>query len=127
MKKFLIALIVIFVFVKLYDILTLSRGEIWGTYINNNSDPILEGPNSIDSGFDTLWIYADNRFKNNCWGVGNYQLENNFLHAEIRFTYSNSSNWGGFSTTIVSPFYSDYKIWLNKDLNYYYKRISGGN
>jgi len=30
-----------------------SRDEIWGVYINNNTQAILEGPNSIEVGIDT--------------------------------------------------------------------------
>ncbi len=97
-----------------------SRDEIWGVYINNNTQPILDGPNSIEFGIDTLKIYADNRFVNKSWGLGHYQIKNGILTTEIDFSYNYELGEAGFSTRITKPLFGKYKIWLNKDLNFYY-------
>jgi hypothetical protein len=97
-----------------------SRYEIWGVYINNNTQPILDGPNSVEFGIDTLKIYADHRFVNKSWGLGHYQIKNGILTTEIEFSYNYELGEAGFSTIITKPLFGEYKIWLNKDLNFYY-------
>ena len=123
-KKAIILFSVLSIIILLSDLLMTSRDEIWGVYINNNTEPILEGPNSIKHGFDTLRIYSNNRFVNKSWGVGNYQIKNGILKTEIDFSYKYELGHAGYSTKITKPIFGEYKIWLNSDLNFYYTKIN---
>jgi hypothetical protein len=86
---------------------------IQGTYISNNSHPILEGPSSID----TLTIYNDGTFKCKAWGKGTYTIKG----SEIEFNYYYELGKAGFHTSITRPFFiGKPRISLFQDLEFYY-------
>ena len=86
-----------------------------GTYVSNNSEPILEGP----SGIDTLILNGDGTFESG-WANGKWRIENGNFEA----TYSYSFGKAGFSRSIYRPFFiGQPRISIFKDLNYYYRKI----
>ncbi len=119
--------LILFLIVVLFDFLWTSRNEIAGIYVNNNIESIFQGPKSTKEGIDTLRILADNRFINSCWGIGNYSIKNSLFTTEVEFTYKGAFGYTVYSSKINRPIFDDLKIWLNRDLNYYYKRVEEFN
>lgn len=123
MKKSIIFAALIVIIFCIVDFGNISRSEIAGIYINNNTNPIVDGPKAIVEGIDTLFIYADNRFHNKSWGLGNYIIENSFFNHDIDFSYKYEFGYAGFRTNISKPIFGKQKIWLDKDQNSYYLKI----
>jgi hypothetical protein len=98
----------------------LPEKSIYGKYINNNTQPILEGPNSIEHGIDTLIIYENGKFESNAWGKGTYKIEN---RKRISFTYDYEFGKAGYNTNISKSTLGKIRIILNQDLNFYYEKI----
>ena len=79
--------------------------------MSNNSEPILEGPSSID----TLVL-----FKNGAWGTGDFKIRG----GEIEFSYKYEYGKAGFHTNIERYlFVGKPRISLDSDLGYYYKKV----
>lgn len=86
-----------------------------GTYISNNSKPILEGPNGID----TLVLNRDGTFESG-WANGKWGVEKGGFKASYSYTFGKA----GFSRSVYRPFFiGKPRISLFKDLNYYYKKV----
>lgn len=86
-----------------------------GNYVSNNTEPVLEGPSSID----TLTLYENGTFKNAAWGKGTYEIKGN----EISFTYDFKMGKAGYRSHIDRAFFIwKPRILLNSDLRYYYKK-----
>ena len=86
-----------------------------GTYVSNNEQPILEGP----SGIDTLKLFSDGSYESG-WSEGKWTIDNGQLSLSYFYTYGTA----GFHAAIERPFFlGTPRIYLNRDLRYYYKKI----
>lgn len=88
-----------------------------GSYLSNNSTPILEGPTTNE----VLILYLDGTFKSQAWGNGTYELDG----PEIMFKYVDRMGSSGyFLTSVYRPFFLLLpRISLNQDLNYYFEKV----
>lgn len=88
-----------------------------GTYVSNNTHPILEGP----SGIDTLILNADGSFNSSTWVKGKWKIDQGNWEATYQYTYGTA----GFSSSIYRPFFlGTPRINLNRDLKFYYRKIN---
>ena len=114
MKKLIVPLlcvILLFIWNNYYP-----KWTIAGTYVSNNSEPILEGPSSID----TLVLFKNGTFKNGAWGTGDFKIKG----GDIEFSYQYEYGKAGFHTSIDRfLFVGKPRISLDYDLGYYYKKV----
>lgn len=99
-----------------------TENMIIGTYVNenyNNKSSIVDVPKQLD----TLIIFSDNKFKNSYWGNGTYKLSYSISGTKISFIYDYEFGKAQFKSTVNRSFFESPKICLNKDLEYYYKKI----
>ncbi len=88
-----IGLLVIFLVWKNY----IPESSIIGKYVNNNTEPTLEGPSPIQNGVDTLRLFDNGTFKSRTWGDGTYEFEDSFFKSKIDLTYSYPMGKSGVS------------------------------
>lgn len=87
-----------------------------GTFVSNNTGPIMEGPKSVD----TLKLYEDGTFQNNSWGKGTYLINGD----EIHFRYSYELGTARYTSSLNRKFLiGSPRIKLNSDLGFYYEKI----
>ena len=101
----------------------IPKSSIVGKYVNNNTEPILEGPNSIQNGIDTLALLENGTFQSKTWGNGTYEISKSLMETEIDLTYSYSMGKAGFSTQVDKSILGETRIWLNHDLGFYFKKV----
>lgn len=116
--KILIVLIVLIFSSYLYNNF-FTIGMISGTYVSNNTQPILEGP--YDS--YTLVLFDDNKFISETWGEGTYQLNYSIRGTQIDLNANDASGMGGFNSHLERSFYGKPRIVLFRDLNFYFEKI----
>jgi hypothetical protein len=100
----------------------IPESSIFGKYVNNNTEPILEGPSPIQNGVDTLRLFENGTFKSRTWGNGTYEISRSFMRTDIDLTYTYSMGKAGFSTQIKKSMLGKNKIWLNYDLGFYFQK-----
>jgi hypothetical protein len=90
-----------------------------GKYISNNlNQPILEGPNSID----TLFLLKNKTFRNGAWESGTYRIKRNRIDFLYNYSFNQTVHKGIFSTIIRRKYFiGKLQIMLNSDLGYYYE------
>lgn len=94
-----------------------------GVYINNNTEPILEGPNPISEGIDTLILMKNNHYTSKAWGNSTYEIKNGLERTEIEFSYSDNFGKTGLNTIICRTILGEQWIWLNRDHYFYFEKI----
>ena len=86
-----------------------------GTYISNNTEPVLEGPSSVD----TLFLNRDGTFRSGSWGPGEYEINGDNIH----FKYEYSHGKANYHSTINRYYFiGTPRILLNSDLGFYYTK-----
>ena len=100
----------------------ISTDELIGKYVNNNTEPLLDGPRPIQEGMDTLTIMENNTFSSRTWGEGKYVLESSFIETRIDLTYSYSMGKAGYEMSVTKPLFGKIRVWLNHDLNFYFEK-----
>lgn len=101
----------------------ISTDDLIGKYVNNNTEPLLDGPRPIQERIDTLTIMENNTFSSQTWGDGTYVLESSFVEARIDLTYSYSMGKAGYEMSVTKPLFGKTRVWLNHDLNFYFEKI----
>ncbi len=115
-KVFIGAIILIYIFNNFF-----TESMITGTYISNNNQSVLEGPNGMG---EKLFLLEDNKFKSDTWGNGTYELKYSFKGTTIDLTYNYEFGKAGFVTYIDrNYFFGNPKILLDKDLKFYFAKI----
>jgi hypothetical protein len=113
------AVCLIVIFVAKFD-LSLSQGEIIGTYVNRNFDRGCG--TEISDKPDTLQLFAGNKFKSNYYGEGKYKVNEGWPQ-NIELSYNYEFGKAGFSANSSSTFFESTKIMTNYDLNCYYEKL----
>lgn len=103
----------------------LSVWCIHGKYVNNNTEPITDGPAQIQSRVDTLTLNEDGTFDCKTWGEGTYEVTSIRGIKTIDFSYKYDMGNAGFETYMVKPFFRNPRIILNSDLGFYFEKIEG--
>ena len=101
----------------------ISTDDIIGKYVNNNTEPLLDGPKEIQKGVDTLIIMKDNKFSSKTWGDGTYIIKSSLMETKIDFKYTYSMGKAGYEAIVSKPLFNKTKIWLNYDLNFYFEKM----
>lgn len=97
----------------------LSSNMIPGTYVSNNKESLMDGP---DFG-DTLKIYNNNRFESQTWGNGTYKLKHSLKGTTIHLTYKYEFGNAGYEMNINRTLFGKPRINLNSDLEYYFEKV----
>lgn len=98
----------------------LSENMISGTYVSNNKQSLIDGPNFGD----TLKIYSNNRFESETWGNGKYILKHSLTGTKIYLTYKYEFGNAGYEMDIYRTFYGKPRIDLEGDLEYYFEKVN---
>ena len=101
----------------------IPSSSITGQYVNNNTEPILGGPNPIQNGKDTLILFDNGIFQSKTWGNGTYTILRSLMETKIKLSYTYSLGEAGFSTQIEKSILGETRIWLSHDLGFYFKKI----
>lgn len=115
-----IGLLVIFLVWKNY----IPESSIIGKYVNNNTEPTLEGPSPIQNGVDTLRLFDNGTFKSRTWGDGTYEFEDAFFESKIDLTYSYPMGKAGYQMIAKKSLLGNVKLWFNFDLNFYFEKVN---
>ena len=97
----------------------LSENMISGTYVSNNKQSLIDGPNFGD----TLKIYSNNRFESQTWGNGNYKLSYSGKGTIITLKYKYEFGNAVYQTYINRSFFSKPRIVLDFDSEYYFEKV----
>jgi len=88
-----------------------------GVYVSNNVEPVLEGP----QGIDTLTLNADNTFKCGAWGFGTYDIKGSSIHFSYEYMNMGRMEKAGYTCNLYRPmFFGRIHIELFRDLSYAY-------
>lgn len=101
----------------------IPKKYVIGKYVNNNTESILEGPNSIENGQDTLVLFETGKFESNTWGFGTYEVTPKLWKTEIALTYDYGIAKAGYTTQISKSILGKNRIWLKYDLLFYFEKI----
>lgn len=97
----------------------LSKNMISGTYVSNNKQSLIDGPNFGD----TLKIYSNDRFESQTWGNGKYKLKHSLTGTNIQLNYRFEFGEASYEMNIYRSFFSKPRINLDSDLEYYFEKI----
>lgn len=115
MKRIVLLLMITFFSLILWNNF-FPEAIITGTYISNNSEPLLEGPASID----TLTLFKNGKYINRTWGKGTYEINGNEIHFIIQYPHGEMNYYSSFSRPY---FIGPPQIVLNYDLGYFYRKV----
>ena len=116
-NKILIICVLLIVFYLFKNFL--SENMISGTYVSNNKQSLIDGPNFGD----TLKIYSNNRFESQTWGNGKYRLKHSLNGTKIDLTYKYEFGNAGYEMNIYRTFFGKPRIDLDSDLEYYFEKV----
>ena len=98
--------------------------SIIGKYVNNNTDIVMEGPQPIQNGQDTLILYDDFTFESRTWGKGTYTYDSGFWQSEICLRYD---AYGGgkasYNSYVKKSTFGKIRILLSMDYDFYFEKI----
>lgn len=92
---------------------------IVGTYVNNNYDQRVSGP-EVPYEQDTLILFDNNKFTSPFWGNGTYQIIYGLYGTEIKLSYALGKSY--FRGRLTRLWLGKPKIILDQDLNYYFEK-----